>query len=206
EPGASKRRDWYPVTTAHRAADRTGSKGAAGPRLACRGKPAAPWPENTANPAITAASFEAGLPRSARSSERSLPRTVPGIPLLLLKKGLLDLVVDAHEPLLGASGAIAIMRRLRLGFPHALLRRAQLERQLVRQIHGARAVFLGHFRRFLQQGYDRAPGIVGDHVGFGRRFRCRRERNDRGGFVRDRRSHRNTLRVSDFGAPSVSHL
>src|SRR5215472_11485848 len=84
---ASKRRDRYPAKMAHRTANRAGRKGAAGFRLACRGKPAPPSPENAENPAITAASFEAafGLPRSARSPERSLPGTVPGIPLLLLK-------------------------------------------------------------------------------------------------------------------------
>jgi hypothetical protein len=66
-----------------------------------------------------------------------LPAAVAGIALLFLKECLLDLVVDTREPLLGSRGAIAIMRRIGLGFPQPFLRGAQPERQPVRHVLGA---------------------------------------------------------------------
>src|SRR5713101_7641664 len=46
----------------------------------------------------------------------SLPRTVPRVPLFLLKKRLLDLIVDAQQTLLGTRGAFAKVCGLGLGF------------------------------------------------------------------------------------------
>src|SRR5262245_41937828 len=106
----------------------------------------------------------------------SLPRSRLRIALLLVKKGLLDLAVDADEPSFGARGTVAKVGGLGFGVPQSLLGRAQLEGQLVRQIHGARAILLRHVRGLLQHCHDGAAGFIG--CNFGLRLRCRRKRHD----------------------------
>src|SRR5262245_22766997 len=113
----------------------------------------------------------------ARPDDRSsVPRSRLRIALLLVKKALLDLAVDADEPSLGARGAVAKVGGLSFGVPQSLLGRAQLEGQLVRQIHRARAILLRHVRSLLQHCHDGAAGFVG--CNFGLRLRCRRKRHD----------------------------
>ena len=63
----------------------------------------------------------------------SLPRRVVGVALSLGEEHLLDFVVDAHEPCLGARGAIAKMRGLGLGFPHPVLRMPEVETKVYEQ-------------------------------------------------------------------------
>ena len=57
----------------------------------------------------------------------SLPRGWPRVPLFLLKKRLLDLVMDPQEPCLGARGAIAKVRRLGFELPHSFFGSSQLK-------------------------------------------------------------------------------
>jgi len=63
---------------------------------------------------------------------------------------VLDLLVDADHPALGAKRAILEMVELGLKLHGAILGFAQLQRQLVRQIEGAIAVFLGGARRLIE--------------------------------------------------------
>src|SRR5262249_47924466 len=56
----------------------------------------------------------------------SLPRHAVWVALFLWKEHLLDFVVDADEPCLGAGGAIAKVRGLGLGFPHSFFGRSKL--------------------------------------------------------------------------------
>ena len=95
----------------------------------------------------------------------SLPRRVVGVALSLGEEHLLDFVVDAHEPCLGARGAIAKMRGLGLGFPHSFFGCPKLKRKFVSKVHGAFAVFVRHVRGLLQQGHDRPPGVIGRGTG-----------------------------------------
>src|SRR5215831_15464533 len=95
----------------------------------------------------------------------SLPRRVVGVALSLGKEHLLDFVVDAHEPCLGARGAIAKMRGLGLGFPHPFFGCPKLKRKFMSKVHGPFAVFVRHVRGLLQQGYDRSPGVIGRGAG-----------------------------------------
>src|SRR5262249_15277368 len=96
---------------------------------------------------------------------------------------LLDLGVDAQQPSLRARGTIAEMRGLGLGFAHPPFGRPQLKRELVRQVHGARAILLGHVGRLLQQAEDAATGVVGYDVGLRLPLRCRSKRYNRRRFV-----------------------
>src|SRR5687768_17950714 len=57
----------------------------------------------------------------------SLPRCLPRVPVFLLEKCLLDLVVDAQEPRLGARGTVAKMIGLGFELPHSLLGSSQLK-------------------------------------------------------------------------------
>ena len=57
----------------------------------------------------------------------SLPRHAVWVALFLWKEHLLDFVVDADEPCLGAGGAIAKVRGLGLGFPHSFFGRSKLK-------------------------------------------------------------------------------
>src|SRR5262245_31298912 len=63
----------------------------------------------------------------------SLPRRVVGVALSLGEEHLLDFVVDAHEPCLGARGAIAKMRGLGLGFPHSFFGCPEVETKVCEQ-------------------------------------------------------------------------
>ncbi len=63
----------------------------------------------------------------------SLAAGRPRLALLPLEEGLLDFVVDAQQPRLGASSAIPIVRRLGFQLSEPLLRSSQLKGKLVRQ-------------------------------------------------------------------------
>jgi hypothetical protein len=65
-----------------------------------------------------------GVPRRLAGSKASF---IAGVPLFFLEEGLLDLIVDSQQPLLGARGAVAKMRSVGLGFPQPFLGGAQLE-------------------------------------------------------------------------------
>src|SRR5262249_47708936 len=131
-------------------------------------------------------------PRAYRHG--SLPRVVARLALLAAEKRLLDLVVDAQQPLLGARGAVAEVGGLGLGGAQTFLRRPQLERQLVREIHGACAVLLGHLRGLLQQRYDGTAGIIRHDAGVRLAFRRGCERNNRTAWVGRIATHRHSLR------------
>src|SRR4051812_15598521 len=109
----------------------------------------------------------------------SLPLRLARLALFLLEKGVLDFIMDAEQPGFGARGAVPEMRGLGLKVSSAFFGGAQLERELVRQVHGAGAVLLGHLGRTLQHGDDGAPGVIGDDIGVRVAF-CRRSKWDNG--------------------------
>src|SRR5262249_20255269 len=82
----------------------------------------------------------------------SLPRHAVRVALPLREEHLLDFVVDADEPCLGARGPIAKVRSLGLGFPQSFFGCAKLKRKFMSEIHGAFAVFVRQVRGFLQIG------------------------------------------------------
>src|ERR1700704_2051644 len=98
--------------------------------------------------------------RMGVSVRGSLPRGRPRIPFLLLEEGLLDFIVDAQQPCLGAGRAIAEVRGLGLGLARSLFGGAKLERKFMSEIHGSRTIVLRHLRGLLQQGDDRTAGGV----------------------------------------------
>src|SRR6266481_884032 len=95
----------------------------------------------------------------------SLPRHAVRVTLFLWKEHLLDFVVDAHEPCLGAGRAVAKVCGLGLGFPQSLFGCSKLKRELMSQVHGALAVFVRHVRGLLQHGHNRASGVIGHDAG-----------------------------------------
>src|SRR6266446_367651 len=120
----------------------------------------------------------------------SLPRHAVRVTLFLWKEHLLDFVVDAHEPCLGAGRAVAKVCGLGLGFPQSLFGCSKLKRELMSQVHGALAVFVRHVRGLLQHGHNRAPGVIGDDTGIVLPFRRRRKRDNGTCFVGNIRTHR----------------
>src|SRR6516162_605550 len=113
----------------------------------------------------------------------SLPRHAVRVTLFLWKEHLLDFVVDAHEPCLGAAGAIAKVCGLGLGFAQSLFGCSKLKRELMSQVHGAFAVFVGHVCSLLQHGHDRALGVIGRGTGLLLPFGRRRKRDNGACFV-----------------------
>src|SRR2546423_13285661 len=109
----------------------------------------------------------------------SLPLRLARVALFFLEKGVLDFIMNAEEPCFRARGAVPEMRGLGLKVSSAFFGGAQLERELVRQVHGAGAVLLCHLGRPLQHGDDGAPGIVGDDIGVRMAF-CRGSKWDNG--------------------------
>ena len=85
----------------------------------------------------------------------------------ILKEPVLDLGVDPVHPLLGVRGAVLIVPDLALELRDTVFRGAQLQRQLVGDVHGAFAVLLGDVDRLLQQSNHRMAGAV-DRIAFGR--------------------------------------
>jgi hypothetical protein len=104
-------------------------------------------------------------PPTISSVRRSLPWRVPLVPVFLLKKGLLDFIVDTEQPCFCSGGTIAEMFRFGLELVRPFFGSAQLERELVRQIHGAGAVLFRQLGGLLQQGDDGTPGVIGDNIG-----------------------------------------
>src|SRR6516225_2473477 len=64
----------------------------------------------------------------------SLPRHAVGVALSLREEHLLDFVVDADEPCLGARGAIAKVRSLSLGVPQSFFGCAKLNVLRMREV------------------------------------------------------------------------
>ena len=78
----------------------------------------------------------------------------------VLEEAVLDLRVDAVHPFLGADGAILVVADVAFQLRDAVFRFAQLQRELVRDVHGALAVLLRHVDRVLQHRDDRLAGAV----------------------------------------------
>src|SRR3954454_4532657 len=97
-------------------------------------------------------------------AQTSLTRRLPLFALLPLEEGLFDLLVNAQQPRFGASGTITEIGGFGLEFSGTFLSGTQLKRKLVREVHGARAVFLRHVGGFLQHCHDRAPRVIRHHV------------------------------------------
>jgi hypothetical protein len=89
---------------------------------------------------------------------------------LILKERLLDFIVNAYEPIFRTSSAVSKMNRLFLNLACSFLGSPQLERKLVCEIHGPRAVFLRHIGGLLQQGNDAMSGVIRHNVASGRPF------------------------------------
>ena len=108
---------------------------------------------------------------------------LPRIAVLFLKEGMLDFIMNAQQPCFRTGGSIAKMCNSLFKLPGPFFRGAQLKRKLVGQMHCACAVVLGHFSRFLQQGYNGSPGIVHDDIAFHLTLWHRRERDNRRRFL-----------------------
>jgi hypothetical protein len=88
-----------------------------------------------------------------------------GLAFVFLKERLLDLIVNACEPIFRTNGTVPKMSRLLSKLAGFLLGSPQLERKLVCEIHGSRAVFLRHIGCLLQQGKDGMAGVIGHDSG-----------------------------------------
>jgi len=73
---------------------------------------------------------------------------------LLSEEFLLDLLEDPHHPALGAQRAILKVLDLRLELLCTVLGLAQLQRQLMRKVESAIAVFLGGTGGLIEQPDD----------------------------------------------------
>src|SRR5262249_52587648 len=69
----------------------------------------------------------------------------------------------------------------------------KLKRKFMSKVHGPFAVFVRHVRGLLQQGYDRAPGVIGYAIGILLSFGRRRKRDNGtcfvGSIIRTHRTH-----------------
>ena len=91
------------------------------------------------------------LPHQHSRARATFPHG-PLLLLLFLKERLLYFIVNACEPILRTSGAVPKMNCLFLKLACPFLGSPQLERKLVREVHGSLAVFLRHI------GSPFAPG------------------------------------------------
>src|SRR5262252_5645187 len=90
-------------------------------------------------------------PRSHRPANRLALLETAG---LRIEELLFNVLVDSRQPFLSALRAIVKVVGIRLKLPDALLGGAQLQRELVRKLHGAITVAVRGLRRLLQQFDD----------------------------------------------------
>jgi hypothetical protein len=110
----------------------------------------------------------------------------------ILKKRVLNLIVDAPQPFFRARGALAMVGGLYLKLSRPFFRGSKLRRKLMREIQGAGAVILRHLGYLVQQSNDRAPGVICHDVGVRLTLCYRRQRHNHSGLVGCRGVHYRT--------------
>ena len=86
----------------------------------------------------------------------------------LPKKSILNLSVDAMEPLLCALGSLPVRRHFGLKLGNPIFGRPKLVRKPLRRIDCMSAVLLSDIRSFIQELKDRLAGFVDLSVVVGR--------------------------------------
>jgi hypothetical protein len=83
-----------------------------------------------------------------------------GAPVILTQKSILNLRVDAMEPLLGPVGSFLTSGKLRFQLRDPIFGRVQLMRKLLRYVERTFAVFFGNASRSVEQLQDRLTRLV----------------------------------------------
>jgi hypothetical protein len=83
-----------------------------------------------------------------------------GAPVILTQKSILNLRVDAMEPLLGPVGSFLTSCKLRFQLRDPIFGRVQLMRKLLRYVERTFAVFFGNASRSVEQLQDRLTRLV----------------------------------------------
>src|SRR5919204_5342109 len=83
--------------------------------------------------------------------------------LSILKERVLHSIVNHGQPVLSGSGTLPKVIGLRFKLTHPLLSSPQLNRKLVCEVHGARAIGFRSFSCFLKKSQDAISKIICCH-------------------------------------------